>query len=1758
MKKTVNKNIPSANSRLQQAIKPVFEVLENRMLLSSTIAAWTFSNYAVSTTPNLTPVPTTGTGSAVSVGFQTGTTSTKNTLNPYPYPNPAASGSTSGDISDMVSAANTDLPETGSVAWRVRGNSDGWSSNAAIGSQGVQFLTSTAGYSGISVKFDFDPSSGSAASELEVQYTTNGGTTWNNATALSIGTASNGSTAGISVATNSTVSTIVNGSYFQVANNATGLLWENNLVADFSGVTAANNNPNFGVRFVNAATGASEYEVTGTGATPVAFPTAGAGNWRFDDVQILASGAALSAPTITTQPTNEATVPGTAVTFTAAATGNPAPTVQWYSGTPSSPTLISGATSPSYTFTPTAAQNNTTYFAIFSNSQGTATTNVVTLSVNASPVITTQPTNQDIQAGSPATFTAVATGSPTPTVQWQVSTNGTSFTNISGATSTTYTVTAASTNANTAYRAVFTNTAGTATSNAATLTVIGEPISQWIFNTTVPETIETNQSDATLISADAGSADAPLATFTGNPYNASTGTGDIAQTSGLFNDYQGTPVFSGADINAVSGRSTINPNYDNYSWRIRSSHTIDGWSQLAPEETTAPDGFGGTLDPQGVVFHVNTTGYSDITLHFQWLGGGIADMQPQYSPDGGTTWINAGSILQNFSNDYPGITATTTPPGYYVSLEGSQYANAYNNPNFELRLVAAYDPNLPLITDGNQDEPLAVHGQYASSKAGAQNAQQVLDLGGSPTYGANQQNVSGGTFELSFEGQTTVPISWTSSTFITDIQTALDNLSTIGGVGGSVAVSQELITPYTTASASNALLNITFGGSLGDQVVPTLTVTNNQLTGTSPTATVSTWVPGAAAAGVDANGNEVGVTRFEDGSGTWELSDFSFNALTSSGAPTVVTQPASATIVGGTSNTFTATDYSESSPVSAQWQINTGSGWSNIAGATNYTASTNSSSYTFTSNANLSDSGDQFRVVFTNPNGSTDSVAATLTTVAPVAPSVTSQPIPEAAQVGFPAVFTATATGSPPPTVQWQVNTGSGWTNVANSVTVTGATTTTLTVTALASQVGVSTQYRALFTNEVTSVPSNAAAFTALAAETTITDWNFASDPTGVNDSPAPSIGSGTATGLGMSIPYNPSDPASGTDGLGSINIDDITSTSGAANPALTENTWRIRGGTTAGVAGAPANGWSNFAQEYTQGAEWAVSTAGYNSVYITMDWYSTTSGELNAREQYTPDGVNWYNVDDNQLAYNGTTNPSTGLDDLDPNDPYAPLNALSNDFYGATSTSATTAVTAVSLTNNVATLTANNSYQVGQTVNVTGVASPNTAFNGIFTITAATSTSFSYALTGSNVATTSEAGASASLGGYIVPLVFNLTGIAAANNDPNFAIRLVNAYNPSLPLISSTLIGDNEPTTHGQYAVASSAASPTPYPGSAGNWRFDNILFHGNSTTQPAWLGTGSQATFNSTTKVLTVTGPTTIIADPGTDEPIIVASGSAATVSINPGSGDTVNIGGLQLSNGAVVTMASTTTSDILIVAPGGPVTIDASSKLNLGKGYADFQASSQSQGQSLLGTVNGLITTGYANGTWTGDGITSSVAAGNTSHLTALGVILNNGVYGTGAGSLGTFDGTNPGTYDVLAHYTYYGDANLNGEVDGSDYSLIDSAFAAKAAGTWGNGDFNYDGVIDGSDYTLIDNAFNSQGAQIEAMIQASPTAQIAGANSTKSTKGSPFATGSAKSTFVQTFAFGQSAVAGASIESIEQLMQKDKSNTLAGSIVNGLLN
>ncbi|HSL28108.1 MAG TPA: MBG domain-containing protein [Anaerolineales bacterium] len=92
--------------------------------------------------------------------------------------------------------------------------------------------------------------------------------------------------------------------------------------------------------------------------------------------------------------------------------------------------------------------------------------------VCTAPAMTTQPTNQTVTYGDNAVFTAAASGT-SPSLQWQQSTDsGANWNNIPGATTSPLTITTPGVSqSGTQYRAVFTNTCGTVTSNAATLTV---------------------------------------------------------------------------------------------------------------------------------------------------------------------------------------------------------------------------------------------------------------------------------------------------------------------------------------------------------------------------------------------------------------------------------------------------------------------------------------------------------------------------------------------------------------------------------------------------------------------------------------------------------------------------------------------------------------------------------------------------------------------------------------------------------------------------------------------------------------------------------------------------------------------------------------------------------------------------------------------------------------------------------------------------------------------------------------------------------------------------------------------------------------------------------------------------------------------------------------------------------------------------------------------------------------------------------------
>ncbi len=173
-----------------------------------------------------------------------------------------------------------------------------------------------------------------------------------------------------------------------------------------------------------------------------------------------------TAPSITVNPSNSTVCSGAGASFTVAATGTPTPTFQWRKNTVN----IGGATSSTYTIPATVAGDAGSYDCVVTNSCGGATSTAASLTVNTAPAITGNPSASTVCAGAPASFTASATGTPSPTFQWRKN-----AVNIGGATSSTYNIASAVTGDAGSYDCVVTNSCGNATSTAATLTVNTAP-----------------------------------------------------------------------------------------------------------------------------------------------------------------------------------------------------------------------------------------------------------------------------------------------------------------------------------------------------------------------------------------------------------------------------------------------------------------------------------------------------------------------------------------------------------------------------------------------------------------------------------------------------------------------------------------------------------------------------------------------------------------------------------------------------------------------------------------------------------------------------------------------------------------------------------------------------------------------------------------------------------------------------------------------------------------------------------------------------------------------------------------------------------------------------------------------------------------------------------------------------------------------------------------------------------------------------------
>ena len=183
-------------------------------------------------------------------------------------------------------------------------------------------------------------------------------------------------------------------------------------------------------------------------------------------------------PAFTTQPVSLSITEGQSHQFVVAVTGTPTPTLNWQTSAGNGAAWSSfGVTTQVYAAQgATVADSGRQYRVVASNSVSSTVSDVAVLTVTAAataPAFTIQPASVTITAGNNAQFTVAVSGTPTPTLQWQLSTNsGNNWSNITGATNTVFDVTnAAKANIEPQFRAVASNSVSTVNSSAATLTV---------------------------------------------------------------------------------------------------------------------------------------------------------------------------------------------------------------------------------------------------------------------------------------------------------------------------------------------------------------------------------------------------------------------------------------------------------------------------------------------------------------------------------------------------------------------------------------------------------------------------------------------------------------------------------------------------------------------------------------------------------------------------------------------------------------------------------------------------------------------------------------------------------------------------------------------------------------------------------------------------------------------------------------------------------------------------------------------------------------------------------------------------------------------------------------------------------------------------------------------------------------------------------------------------------------------------------------
>jgi autotransporter-associated beta strand protein len=191
-----------------------------------------------------------------------------------------------------------------------------------------------------------------------------------------------------------------------------------------------------------------------------------------------------------------------------------------------------------------------------------------------------------------------------------------------------------------------------------------------------------------------------------------------------------------------------------------------------------------------------------------------------------------------------------------------------------------------------------------------------------------------------------------------------------------------------------------------------------------------------------------------------------------------------------------------------------------------------------------------------------------------------------------------------------------------------------------------------------------------------------------------------------------------------------------------------------------------------------------------------------------------------------------------------------------------------------------------------------------------------------------------------------------------------------------------------------------------------------------------------------------------------------------------------GVNITSGATLEVAHSGGSRV-VRTPAVSITGDGRLDLRDNKLLTDTPAGTFN-GTSYTG-IQGEVARAYNFGAWDMPGLTTSEElagqnAGALSGTMTIGVATAAQILFIEPSETGVFMGQTVTGATTIAMYTYAGDMNFDGLVDGADYGIIDNNVQFPGTTGYANGDLNYDGVIDGADYGIIDNTVQLQGAPI----------------------------------------------------------------------------